>query len=566
MSKEILKIQQLLSLEHKKRGLYLIGVLVVAIFFEAIGIGLIFPILSIMINGQQPLHIFGVDFQNFGFENIQNLAFLLVFFLFLKFIILNYASYIQANFIFSIENYLSVRLFNAYLSDTYAEFHNIGAIQVMHKCQSEMNALRTDALIPTLLVISEGLAMAGIGLMLIIFDPISTIILAAIFFAATIFLRLITKQKIYKWGVERKKAENHRARFLLQILNLYDFIKIRSKQKYFLNRYQKIIDKSSAPGIKQLAIQSLPRLFIEFFIVIALIILVLIFYLRGGEHSIVVPTIAVFAAAGFRIMPSINRFYSGLQNLQYSQSIITDLYQKINPTIVSFEEDIADSNINFQGLEFNNVSYGYNNNNNLLNSINLKINVGDYLGIIGESGSGKSTILKLILGFLQPKSGNIDAAGFNFKRNLDVWHSILGYVPQDVVLFDGTVSSNIALGIDESHVDVERVWQCLSIANLSKRIGLFPKGIHEPIDYKTNFSGGEKQRMGIARALYHDPKILLFDEATSSLDEVGECEILDLIDQLRDSVTIISITHRRQVISRCDIVYELRNGALEKIF
>ena len=561
MYQEIIEIIKKLDKKQKKSGIILIVLLTISVLLETISIGLIFPLTSIIVNPDKNIILHDLVNINPSKNDPATLVLIFILFIILKFILLNYIFYKQSKFIFSVENYLSTKLFSIYLRGDYKHFHRDGPNKILHMCQSEMNSLRTDALIPGLMVISEGFIIVSIGVLLLAVDPISTLILIFIFYIPSFINKIIVKKKLLAWGVNRKEKEVIRTRFLYQILCLYETIKISSKEIFYQERYNEIVELSSKPAAKQLALQNFPRLLIEFLLVVGGVLVASLLILRGNSVEDLLPMMGLFAAAGLRIMPSVNRFYSGIQCLTYSTPLIKDLANKLKELDRRKDELGLNELITFEECTFKNVTFKYPKSNIQLNNISLKIFAGDYIGICGESGSGKSTFIRLLLGFDNSYTGKIIInRELDMNKNNKDWLNIIGYVPQEIVLIDGPIWSNIAIGIEKDSIDLQRLLYSIKLARLDNFIKMLPGGFDYCVNTENTLSGGERQRIGIARAIYKNPQILILDEATSSLDEITEKEFLDMIDELKQKITIVSITHRQSVLERCNKIYKISFG------
>ena len=287
----------------------------------------------------------------------------------------------------------------------------------------------------------------------------------------------------------------------------------------------------------------------------------------------IIPSLGVYFAAGYRIIPSLVRIITSFQLFQYN-------IQSVNPIFLDFDKDqnnnlskknniISEKKNNFsfnKSLVLKNVSYSYEYKERktfVLEKINLILEKNKHIGIIGETGSGKSTMVDLILGLIKPKTGEIIADGINIHSNIEGWQSLIGYVPQDIFLNDSSIKKNIAYGVKEEKIDDEKIYQTIESANILDFVKKLPAGINTELGEKgIKLSGGQKQRIAIARALYFNPKIIIFDEATSSLDFNTESNIIQGFEKLKKDKTLISITHRTNTLLNCDKIYEIKNGNL----
>jgi ABC-type multidrug transport system fused ATPase/permease subunit len=269
------------------------------------------------------------------------------------------------------------------------------------------------------------------------------------------------------------------------------------------------------------------------------------------------------------MIPSVNRILSSLQIIRSSMPSIDNLYLEFTKIENTRNElNINKGNetaFNFENrVEIRNVNYNYLNvDKTTLKNINIIINKGDFIGIIGPSGSGKSTFIDIILGLLNPSSGEIFIDNFNIKTNIRYWQKLIGYVPQNIYLIDDTIKANIAFGLNDEDISDYLLNKCIKSAQLHEFIMSLENGINTIVGERgARLSGGQRQRIGIARALYHNPEILILDEATSSLDNDTENRIMDDINQLKGNKTIILIAHRLSTLNNCDKIIKIINGEL----
>ena len=292
-------------------------------------------------------------------------------------------------------------------------------------------------------------------------------------------------------------------------------------------------------------------------------------YTLSNNQSIenLVPSLALFSAASFRMLPSANKIIQRLQNLRYSRSAIELIYNELNDNTSKKPEKNKDVNLTFEKLTFKNVSFRYESKKDyLLEDISFNIEKDKIYGFIGATGSGKTTLTDLIMGLQKIDKGQIilndNINLFEYKFS---WQKLISYVPQKIFLQDDTIKNNIAFGEFEDEINEENFLSSIKSAQLEKFISNLEDGCDTKIgEAGSKLSGGQIQRMGIARALYVDPKILIFDEITSSIDVDTERQILEVVKKLKKNKTIILITHKPSTLEICDEVYEVKNQKVIK--
>ena len=294
-------------------------------------------------------------------------------------------------------------------------------------------------------------------------------------------------------------------------------------------------------------------------------------YYRGASITYFVPIISVFVVAAFRLMPSFNRITEYMGTIIYSKSSINSVYsdlkevEELNKQLIDLEKNNNIGTIGFkQNIVLRNITFGYpNTDQNVLSEINLKIQKNTSIAFIGPSGAGKSTLADIILGILEPQSGDILVDDNSIYHNMYAWHQMIGYIPQNIYLLDDTIPRNIAFGVDDEQIDEEKMQSAISQAQLKELIGSLSKGLETEIGERgIRLSGGQRQRIGIARALYNEPQILILDEATSALDNDTEKAVMEAIESLHGKMTLIIIAHRLSTIENCDFVYEVKDGSI----
>jgi ABC-type multidrug transport system fused ATPase/permease subunit len=278
-----------------------------------------------------------------------------------------------------------------------------------------------------------------------------------------------------------------------------------------------------------------------------------------------IPILGVFVASAFRMIPSINRVMNSLQTIAFAQSVIDVLVEQFDVIKSHLLKSDKKLKIKFEnGVTVKNLNFKYSGSNKMtLNNIDFIIKKGDFIGFVGVSGSGKSTLIDNIVGLLEPSSGEISVDGININSNISMWQSTIGYVPQTIFLIDDSLRRNIALGIPDNDIDEKKISDAIKSAQLISVINKLSDGLDTIVGERgVRISGGERQRIGIARALYNDPDLLILDEATSSLDNETESDFMEAINALKGKKTILLVAHRLSTIRNCDKIYNLKNGML----
>jgi len=539
---------------------------------ETLGIGAILPVLSSLTQSPEVSDNFILDAirDTFNVQSDKSLILLMLFGLFcvylLKSLFLLFLTFYQAKYIFGIQEKLSYQFFKGYLSEDY-EFHlSRNSSDLIRNTLSEVTQF-TGAISNTLSIFSESLVLLGITVLLLIVEPLATlIIITAMVLLGSIYL-FFTKGKSERWGNERMYHDGKRIQHLQQGISGIKEVKISGREQNFLEIYSTHNSGSANNNRKQSIIVGLPRIFIEFAAISGIVLFIFIYTLGQKEIQQIVPLLGLFGLAAFRIMPSINRIVSSMQSVRFTLPILHSLHEELinirdNP-LPSHDESVL-FNLSSE-IELKNISFSYRDSKTILEGIDMIIPAGSCVGLIGESGAGKSTLLDLLLGLNQPSSGEILIDGKRLDKNLRSWQKGIGYVPQDVFLTDDTLKRNIAFGLEEEDIDNEKITSAIKLAKLDTFVEGLPEKENTTVGERgVRISGGQKQRIGIARALYENPSVLVLDEATSSLDSSTEIEVMSSIRELIGTKTIIIVAHRISTMVDSDFLYKIEKGKIGK--
>jgi ATP-binding cassette, subfamily B, bacterial PglK len=368
---------------------------------------------------------------------------------------------------------------------------------------------------------------------------------------------------LLSWGQSRQVNDGLKIKTAQEGLGGIKDIRILGREKDILAKFIGHINIVARVSASRNAVQQYPRIWIEFLGIIALISIIFIDLFNGLAAIDIIPDIAFIGAIAFRIMPSVNRLLSAIQSIKFSTPVVSLIKEELSLVDSKLTIENNDKLVFNNNIKVTNLSFFYEPNNQIIDSISFEILKGKKVGIIGASGAGKSTLVDLILGLHEPSLGGIKVDGIKITDNLRGWKSILGYVPQTIFLSDDTLISNVAFGVPDSEIILDDVLYAIKLAQLDE----FVSGLHDGIETVlgergVRLSGGQRQRIGIARALYRRPKLLVLDEATSALDNQIEKEVMASIYALDDSITIIIVAHRLTTLDGCDEIITLVNGKL----
>ena len=561
---------RLLTKDQKKYFAFLLFLTVISTFLEIVGIGAIIPLINIIISPDAIANneFLSNIFQNIGISKESFILLFLIIFLIifiLKSLFLVLLSYVQIRFIFFISIYFSKKLFFVYLKQPYSFYLNKNSSQLVRNITTEIGFF-ANGIYSFLLVINELLVFFSISLFLLYFETFSFLIICPIVLIALFFFNYFTKKRNIEWGKHRQKYEGLRIKTLQESFGGIKDIKIFNIENYIYNQYSEINKNQATMNSLQSFIVTLPRIIFELVAVVGIFILILIIVINDKNSITLLPTLALFTAAAFRILPSLNRLSVSIQNIRFSIPVAKNIYNEINRPISKKYNSKNQNNFIFEkNISLNNISFSYQNNKKLFNNIDLEIKAGEVIGIIGDSGSGKTTLIDILMGILEPTSGEITIDGNNINKNLNAWYSNFGYVPQSVFLLDDTIKANIAFGVEESKINDSKIHNALKKSQLFEYVNNLPEGINTKIGERgVKMSGGQRQRLGIARCLYFEPSILFFDEATSSLDLETEELFIKSLNLLKGKTTMIIISHRKSTLVNCDRILKVEKGRIIK--
>jgi ABC-type multidrug transport system fused ATPase/permease subunit len=533
---------------------------------ELLGLILLIPIISLI--GNQS--ILGGNFYSielikslihfYGDNLIYYLLFFLLFFFLIKNLYIFFFEYKKNFFLYNLEIFLSQKINNIYHQLPYEFFKTSNSSALVKNIVSEPYFLYS--IIRSFFgLLNEIFLLFLILIFLIVIQPLGTILILLIYLIIGLFIYNFNKKKIYQWGLNRQINENFRYKYLYETFQGIKEIKLYKVEKFFQDIFLKHHSIISSEKRKIDTFQQLPRLIIEFLTILNIIILVLLinFYLKE-DRNLLLPTLAAFALSAIRIIPSIARILSGFQNIKYSYAAIDNLKNEINreKKIVN-KSDHVDYFSFTKNITLKNLTFKYlDSNSNLFNNVNFIIEKGSCIGIVGASGHGKSTLVNLILGLLKPTSGSILVDNKDIFSNLLGWQRNIGYVPQDIFLLDDTVKNNIIFGEGLDKFNKVRFDLALEKSQTIKFLSKLENGIETNLGERgVKLSGGQIQRIGIARALYKNSSILILDESTNALDLETEKDIVNLVNDLRPELTIIIISHRQSTLNNCQKILEI---------
>ena len=564
------KIWILLTKKEKNKSIFFLFLTLINTVVEVSIVLMIVPLTQILLQQDINLPFYGSIniFETYSYSDLVLGSVLLLLLAFLiKNLFASYYQFWQFKFAGDIEKRLSRKLFKNYLYRPYL-IHLDANTGVLGN-----NVLNEITHVPSYVrhiftLISEIIILILISSILIIYEPKGslTVILISVFFL--FILNFFQKKYMIKFGENRYIYHGNSNKHLVQGLNNVKDIKLLGKEEYFLNKYFDNFSNSIKNRVFYEALSTIPKPISEIILAIAFVGLVLVLISTGNLSSIVTTT-SLFLIATYRLLPSIIRITNAFQSLKIRQAVISslvkDLLAQFDLSKIEQNQISINSKFTFKDkIQINNIGFSYPNSKVILKNISFEINKGEMIGVMGESGSGKTTLIDLILGLLSSETGSIIVDKTKItNENLKKWQNMIGYVPQNPTFIDDTIKKNIAFGVDENEIDNFLLESSIKQSNLSSFLNNQSNGLDTFIGEKASkISGGQKQRIAIARALYKNPEIVIFDEATSSLDETNEKEIIQNISLLKGLKTSIVIAHKLSILKNCDRIIKVKDGYL----
>lgn len=564
---EILKF--LVSKEQQKKIPLFTLFLIFASALEIGALMTIYPVINIFIdpNYTLELNIFSTIYLIGNSQDSRLLIILFFFFLYIfKAFFLVFFNMKLNRFLTDTISNVNERIYSSYLNLEYDNFLNKNISNTVQIIQQESYGLffYLRAIITTVV---DAVFFISVYLFLLILEPLGTAVLSISLVILYAFFYFLVLRSNMSWGKERVNSDLNLSKLVIESLGSLLNIRIGNKEEFFESFFIKESRNKSLVHSKQLTYEQMPRFFLEIILLISVVSFIAILNLRNYDQGEFLTIIGILVAALIRLIPSINSVISSISIIKYRYSSLDLVYNELFENVRNSMRLSNQESISFESnLKLTDIEFSYNNNNSkILDKLNLRINKGSFIGIVGESGSGKSTLINLLCGLLSPSSGEILSDNLSIYQNLRAWQSMIGYVSQKTFLLDESIAANIAFGVKNDEIDYEKVQSCIKAVKLEPLMKKLKLGMDTSVGQDgSKLSGGQKQRIGIARALYSDPSIIIFDEATNSLDDKTEISLLTDITSFKGSKTLLFISHNLNSLEICDEIYELRNKTLIK--
>lgn len=565
------KLSYIFSKRDKYKIALLLCIMVAGSFLELLGVAVFQPFVNIIMmpDSIQENPYLARIYQMFGCSTTESFLTVVALGIIVIYVVKNVYLWVEQNlimkFTYGMQQKLSTRLLTTYLSEPYT-FHLNKNIAELQRSMQEDTGLFTQVLMHTLQLVAEVVVCIVLGIYLFTVSNSITVVIVGLLVLCVVLFTKITKRFTEQLGKEAQVYKGKLYQWVNQSLGGVKEVKVLNREEFFVSSYKKYYGLY-IKGVRINRLLSItPKYMVEAVCMTGLLIAIIIKLNFGhGELENFIPQLATFAVAAFRLLPSVGRINEHVNNILYAVPSVDLIYGDLKGI-----EDYQESKGEEEGKEWSfehgitakHITYAYpNTDTNVLEDANCVIPKGKTVAFIGSSGAGKTTMADIILGLLAPQRGKILVDDIDVFKNLTMWHHQIGYIPQVIYLSDDTIRNNIAFGIHEDQIDEEAVRTALKKAQLAEFVDTLPDGLDTIVgDRGVRLSGGQRQRIGIARALYHDPEILVLDEATSALDNETETAVMEAIESLQGSKTMIIIAHRLTTIQNADIIYEVGDG------
>lgn len=572
------KLNALLDRKQKiKIGLLMVMILIGGLL-ETLGVSLLVPLGTVLTNeeGFKSNEFVQLFCEWFGIQDVTTLVIILLFLLVGVFvgknIFLVILYYVQAKFVNNNRCRVSKNLLSQYLHRPYEYYLYADSASILRTIYGDMDNV-FNLLLQCMNLAAEVVVSVCLATVLFIVDAGMMCLLILILGVTTLLIAKSIKPRLKDAGESSRMEQSNLYKWILQSVSGIKEVKVLHKENYFVDSYTDSAVRYARHQIKNNVFANIPKLLIESVTIGGVLAYIAVRVMLGTPISSMMTMLIAFAAAAMRLLPSVNRINTYMANIAYYQPALDFIYDTVDMKLIREQEQIDEYNRNNpnpnvitlqEQIELKNITYRYpNTERDIFKDANMVIPVGKSVGVVGASGAGKTTIVDVLLGLLALQSGVITSDGKNIFDNYAGWLSHVGYIPQTIYMLDDSIRNNIAFGVPQENISDERIWEVLEEAQMKDFVRELPEGLDTQIGERgVRISGGQRQRLGIARALYHNPELLIFDEATSALDNDTETAIMEAIDKLHGQKTMVIIAHRLRTIENCDMILEVKDGKI----
>ena len=561
------------------------GILVMMLLggvLESAGVVAAIPVLSVVIDSTsvQTNKWMRLVYESLHMKNPTQFAIFAMVSLVLAFVVKNvylfFLNKVELKFIYTNQFATSRRMMINFMKRPYEYYLGADTAVIQRSITSDVNNMY-GLILNVIQLASECIVFACLVAVLLAQDAAMILTIAGLLIVVLLIIKFVLKPIMIKAGEDNQEYYSGLFKWIEQSVTGIKEIKVANREPYFINEYAKCGEGYVQAVQKYNIFNSTPRLLIETVCIAGLVFYMMAQMLSGASVSQMLPQLTVFGLAAMRLLPSANRINNYLTNISYFEpffmGVTDDLQSEIHDADIDYDadsyvkvEDVSKLPVH-ESIELKDIVYHYPDTDvYVFDHANMSIPVGHSVGIVGTSGAGKTTIVNIMLGLLTIESGQILADGVEVRDHYRQWLKNIGYIPQNIFMIDASIRQNVAFGIPADEIDEDKVWAALKEAQMDEYVRSLPEGLDTGIGERgIRLSGGQRQRIGIARALYEDPEVLVLDEATSALDNETETAIMESINRLHGLKTLIIIAHRLQTIEKCDMVYRVEDGKIEKV-
>ena len=555
---------EVLTKSERRNLLFVFFLIVLGALLETLSVAMLFPLLSVLSSDSRIITFpffeitFDMDFK----EITRILVFLLLAAYIVKNTFLGFSIWMQRGFLTKITARLSSRILETYVLQPY-QYHLANNSSILIRNTQDVSRIVASGIEPTLTIMAEGLIAIVLLLFMLSVEPLGTLCTLSLMLLSAFLIQLLFNRRLKIWGSSRQSQKARILKIIQQALGSVKDVRILGREKWFIEAHREM-QFADADLVRRINLaQAFPRLFLEVTAISGLSVLIFVMFVTGSEVGEIAPTVGLFAATAFRVLPSINKIVNAKQLLKVDRTTFETIHDDLG-LMISDRIHSAVQPLEFTSVTVKDLAFHYAGNvNNVLSNVNVVVNRGEAVGFVGQSGSGKSTLIDIMLGLLEPQSGSVLINGRSFDDVKQSWQKTIGYIPQTIFLMDDSLRRNIAIGIADNEIDELAIHEALKSAQLEDFVASLPEGLDTVVGERgVRLSGGQRQRIGIARALYHRPSVLVLDEATSSLDTETEHGVMKAVQALQGDKTVIIVAHRLSTVEYCDRLYRLDAGRI----
>ena len=567
MYAKIVRLANLFSFKFKLLAIIILLLTILTMLLEMVSISLIVPLTSSILdnlNSENKSLINNVVyflFENLGFNDLFTFCLILFAVFFIFRVLLNLILQIaNIYFSFKVYQFLTSKVLKIYLNHDWSFFIKKNTAEIMRDILSETGVFRSSIILPLMTLVSEFIILVGILTLLLIYDTKFTLLCLLIFLFVGIIYRLLFKKKLNELANNRQLYSTKVNKNILETFKLIKEVKLSFKENFFYNIFNKNNSNYIKTNFSYNFISLIPRYFFELLILLVFSVLLFFKNINETNMSVIIPSLSLYFLAALRVMPSIVKILRSFQSIDWGVNSVDILFNLIKSSNYKKSIDLSKNikKMSFENkIQIKDLSFSFE-EKDIIKNLNQEIIKNEIIGIVGKSGSGKTTLINIIMGFLYPSKGKILVDNKDILENLNGWRKNIFLVQQENIILDDTIKNNITFNLEENKIDQEKYNMAIKNSNLENYINQLPNKDNTITgENGIQISGGQKQRLSIARALYYDPEILILDEFTSALDSITEKEILETLKRLKKRKTIIIITHRSETLKICDKVINL---------